>query len=179
MAKDAELRVEINVEPMRMFRSKLRDSMSSGPVRDMYTQWAARMRSFWRERYDKYSKGGGDWKRLEPETVKRRKAGKDGNKTASILRDTNTLYRALHPKIQQPGRYTERGPAFIIIGYGGSGIHPDAGVTIQKVAMWHQMGMGNNPTRKIIVDPDQKTRDGMIKDGNRALAKLSKQTGNQ
>jgi hypothetical protein len=48
---------------------------ASGPFRDMLVQWAARYRGFAQRRFDKYSKGGGDWAPLKPATIAARRQG--------------------------------------------------------------------------------------------------------
>ena len=178
---DQGVQIEIDIKGMEKFRKKLRrGGLASGPVKDMYTQWAARLRGYWKEQYDINSKGGGSWDGLSKETIRRRKKGKDGNKTGSILRDTGTLMRAISPRVPgAPGKHTLRGRNGIEIGYGGNDVHPNVNATIAQVALWHQTGAGNNPVREIIVDPDKRTLEGMQSDTDRALDKLSKQTGNQ
>lgn len=53
---------------------------SDGPVRKAMRQWAARYRAFLQERFDKYSKGGGDWPPLK---YKRKRGGKSKGKVKS------------------------------------------------------------------------------------------------
>ena len=54
-------------------------------------------------------------------------------------------------------------------GYGGSGRHPEARMTVRRLAMIHNDGLGVVPQRKIIVRPDSATRQLMIADGERIL----------
>jgi len=176
--QDSNVTIEVDIKGMERFKGKL--NSRSSPIMDkMYIQWAERLRSYWKERFDTWSKGGGAWVGLSKETIRRRKKGKDGTKTASILRNTNTLYKAIDPKLKSPGKLTNKGKNYIEIGYGGPDKHPSVNATIAQVATWHQTGAGFNPVRKIIVNPNARTRKGMEEDADRALAKLSKQTGNQ
>jgi hypothetical protein len=53
----------------------LRES-GNGPIRQAMHQWAVRYRSFLQERFDRFSKGGGDWAPLAVMTILRRRAGR-------------------------------------------------------------------------------------------------------
>lgn len=151
---------------------------SSGPIDAMITQWGVRYRSFAQERYDKYSKGGGDWAPLKESTIKRRRHGRNkSGLSAAILRDTNTMFTVLSPVFRnQPGALQQRLSDGILVGFGGPHRHPSGGTaTIADIATFHNEGAGNLPQREIIVAPPSYVIDGMAQDGNRALQKLAEQ----
>lgn len=84
----------------------LKKAIERGDIDDVIalvaTKWGARYRSFVQERFDIFSKGGGDWPPLKASTVARRRKGRKKSKKprATILRDTNTLFTALQPQFR-------------------------------------------------------------------------------
>lgn len=103
-----------------------------------------------------------------------------GTYNAAILRDTGILFAALQPQfVGAPGQLQERLPNGIRVGIGGPSAHPDAGgkggrVTIGDIAFFHDQGLGRNPRRQIIVEPDQATLDAMVRDLDTAIARMLK-----
>ena len=133
-----------------------------------YEKWlrriARRMRSQWFHRFDRFSRGGGNW----PST-KRRK-GSRGRGRAKILRKTNTLIRALSPVFRGlAGQWEKIRGNSVETGYGGSARHPEAKMTVLSLARIHNDGLGIVPRRQIIVQPNAETRRLMIQDGERIL----------
>jgi hypothetical protein len=59
----------------RAIDSDLRRS-GNGPIRACFKKWAARYRSFLRERFSRLSRGGGEWPSLALSTLLRRRRGK-------------------------------------------------------------------------------------------------------
>ncbi len=49
---------------------------AEGPITVAFKQWAVRYRAYTQERFDKFSKGGGDWAPLKESTKRRRRTGK-------------------------------------------------------------------------------------------------------
>ena len=156
----------------------LRSAGGSGPIRKAFNQWAFIYRSFLHERFDKFSKGGGNWAGLSPATKRARKKSKKGKnkrgkktkaaipagETFSILRNDGLLYNALQPSLsgKRPGALKKHIAFGVRVGYGGSSKHPSGkGLTIQQIASYHQSGGGRLPQRQIIVDPDGKTQKRM------------------
>lgn len=199
--------VIVNLEPLKQFASIIENDLrrnGSGPIRRAIKQWGRRYRAFARERFDKFSKGGGDWQKLADSTKKRRRG-----KTYSILKDTEILFAALTPTFQnRPGQFEQDIPFGIRVGYGGPGRHPvrskaktkkgrtrarlragkggffRAGprmstATVADIAGFHNEGVrypnGKVVKREIIVQPDQTTIDGCVEDMLRALETLGKQ----
>lgn len=133
-----------------------------------YQKWlqraARRLRSFWFNRFDRFSRGGGNWK-----STKRRK-GSRGRNRARILRKTQTLIRALSPVFRGlAGQWEKIRGNSIETGYGGSARHPEAKMTVLSLARIHNNGLGIVPRRQIIVRPDAATREQIRSDGERIL----------
>lgn len=153
-------------------------TLDSPARRKVYKQWAARFRSFLQLRFDKFSRGGGNWPRLKKQTIARRRTGrrakKIGRKT-SLLRDTDTMFSALDVRFtSKPGAIEKMVRNGIKVGFGGPAKHPKASMTVAKLAVIHQEGKGNVPQRKIIVGPDRRTKQGMASDVVRGWKKKVK-----
>lgn len=165
----------------------------AGPLRKVFKQWAARARSFLQERFDDYSKGGGDWLPLAQSTIEGRRGGTSKNKkrsslarlkggglgramrkgspvVVSILRDKGQLFAALSPAfVGAPGAVEEDVPFGVRIGFGGSAKHEDSDVTIADIASFHQEGGARLPQRMLIVPPSESVQEMMAGDLRRAL----------
>lgn len=165
--------VVVNLVPLKEFRGVVQSDLAgatNGPVRRAFKQWGYRYRTWAQQRFDAYSKGGGDW----PPLKTKRKRGELA--AASILRDTNTLFTALDPTFSnKPGQLEEKIPFGIRVGFGGPHRHPSGTATIADIAMFHDQGMGNNPQRQIIVDPPVQVVLQMARDMERGLATLVKE----
>lgn len=192
MANDSvRIKVKLNLEPLeRIPRALRRQSLGGeGPVRDTFRQWAARWRSFTRQRFDRLSKsGGGEWKGLEESTKKGRRKGRrrsTGARLFAILRDTNLLFNAVITTLggssktwKKPGGLQQDIKAGIRVGYGGPALHTKRNgttkgkATIADIAAFHQTGAGHLPERKIVVAPDDATIRRMNGDLERGVKKL-------
>jgi hypothetical protein len=169
--------VKMNLKPLERLVSKI--ERGSGPLRDVYLQWAARYRSYARRRFARAGRGGGVWTPLAESTKRarnrKRKAarGHKGPRHHTILRDTDTLFNALDPQIEQAGSLRQLLRKGIRVGYGGSSRHPKATrLTIARLAEIHHRGLGRVPARPIIVKPDKRTLDGMVRDLHRGLKRI-------
>lgn len=163
--------VSVDLSGLQQFGQQVDDGLrnGTGPFKAMYEQWAARYRAFVQERFDTFSRGGGDWRPLK---YKRKRGSRE---RASILRDTNTMFRALNPTFQgQPGALQQHIPYGIEVGFGGNAMHPSTQgkITVAELARIHHLGLGHVPARTIIVDPSAQVVAGMVKDAERAVAKL-------
>jgi hypothetical protein len=138
-------------------------------------KWAARYRAYTRRRFAINSRGGGEWAPLKAATIRRRRKGRGVGVVAAILRDTGTLFTALTVKFQEKPGALEQILFFlgkkhgIRVGFGGPEKHlPRKGKmpkrTIAEIAHIHDQGLGNNPKRRIIHQPDEKTFAGMARD---------------
>lgn len=135
----------------------------AGAVKIGLRQWGVIYRASMQERFVKFSMGGGNWRRLRPATIRRRRqriANTRFGRTASILRDTGTLFAALNP-VLSPGSKEEMTKFGILVGFGGAARHPGGRRTIKEIAEIHQSGLGRVPKREIIVKPDKATTDVM------------------
>lgn len=182
--------VKIDLSGLQRYQQAIAQDLrtrANGPVRQAMHQWAARFRSFLQLRFDKFSKGGGDWPDLAESTKRRRQKArkthasrkKSGSATRSfaILRDTGTLFAALTPAFaRKPGQLQEDIPFGVRVGFGGPAKHPEGKTTIAAIAAAHQAGAGPLPVRKIVVPPDQATMDAMAGDMERALERLAGET---
>jgi len=181
--------VRLNLEPLRRFAAAIRGDLrrtSNGPVRRAMRQWAARYRSFAQQRFDRYSKGGGDWPPLAASTKRRRQKARKGSKgrkkgaarSFSILRDNDLLFEALEtPWTSKPGALQEDISFGIRVGYGGPARHPGGKASIADIAGFHDTGAGNLPRRQIIDVPDARTLVAMANDTERALGEMARITG--
>jgi hypothetical protein len=132
-------------------------------------QWAFLYRAWAQNRFDKYSKGGGDWPALSPITIRRRR-GKGQN--VAILRDTGLLFMVLQPVFQNiAGSIETFGNFSVTTGYGGSALHTGTGsrATIADIASFHNYGMGHNPKREIIAAPDDRLYEKLTDVANKNL----------
>lgn len=184
--------VTIDLGPLRKYRTALEADFrlrANGPVRKGFKQWGARYRSFLRERFDKYSKGGGDWAPLSPKTIARRRKGRArttvrGERdrrfklgTVSILRDKGIMFAALDPVFRnKPGQLQDDIPFGIRVGFGGAAPHGDDKITVAYLALIHDQGLGHVPARVIVVAPDSATQRGMASDMERAHNQMVKDT---
>lgn len=165
--------VSVALQRLRRFRALLASQMAgeSGPVNDAVLQWAVRTRAYLQQRFDAYSKGGGDWPPLADSTVARRRQGSD-----TILRDIGLLYGALEPVFSgAPGALEQRTQFGVRVGFGGNTSHSGGPATIADIAGYHQTGGGYLPMRRIIVTPTAAVQNAMAADMDRALNKLKDQ----
>jgi len=149
---------------------RLKDSLRSGNLRRVFNRWGVRYLSFAQERFDKYSKGGGDWTPLKKSTIDRRRSGTKRSKSSglpktTILRDTGVLLNTLDFRTKVRGQLREDLPNGIRVGFGGPARHGSGGIaTIADIASFHDSGAGHLPKRTIIAQPDQITIKQMVDD---------------
>lgn len=127
-----------------------------GPVKDVQRSWADLYRAFIVKRFTLFSLGGGNWKPISDKRAK-----KKGHRR--ILVDTRFLRLKLSAIIDVI-RVTSRSMVF---GFRSTIHHPTANMPVADLAEIHQQGLGNNPERKILVEPD----DQSIKDMKKAAKK--------
>ena len=125
---------------------------------------AQRYRSFLFKRFDRFSRGGGNWK-----STNRRKSSR-GQRRPFILRISHALMRALSPIMRGlPGQYERINGNTIETGYGGNAKHPNSSLSVKQLAVIHQKGTASIAARPIIVQPDTRTRQLMISDLERSI----------
>ena len=145
----ATLKIASFIQYVQFWKAGRRGELNVGFVR-LYEKWAVAYRAFLRHRYRRLSKGGGAWK--------------DNATNTPILRVTDTLYDALTPVFKGlPGQYQKFVPGGVQVGIKG-GKHPDAIITVGRLAAIHNVGEGRMPKRQIIVRPDGKTSQAITKE---------------
>lgn len=152
--------VQVRLDKIEKIRERTK------PDGEALTKWKKRSaqayRSFLFKRFDRFSRGGGNWK-----NTKRRKSGK----TKFILRKTHTVFKALSPVFRSlPGQYERLDRTYIETGFGGQAKHPEGnGKTVAAIAKIHNNGEGIMPVRKIIVRPNSETVQKIIADLDRTV----------
>jgi hypothetical protein len=118
-------------------------------------------RAFLFDRFNRFSRGGGNWKKTQrwkrnkPRRGGQFKVAGGGKRFHLILRDTNTLMNALTPEFsRKPGQYQKLSGNSIIIGIKG-GKHPKFKGSVGKLAAIHNYGKGRMPKRQIFVMASQ------------------------
>ena len=173
--------VNINLYKLRKFRDTLNADLrlsSNGPVRKALDEWGSLISLFLLNRYERFSRGQGNWRQLSPVTI----AGKiRRGLLLLILRATDTLYDYLNPTFsKKPGELSEAVPFGVRVGWGKNmeRLHPDSKTkTIADIARFHQEGRGRLPQRKIIAPPDQDTINKMRAVMQTAVKQMAKDAG--
>lgn len=123
---------------------------------------AQKYRSFLYKRFDRFSRGGGNWRTNQRTRGKRRPK-------KFILRMSHTLFRSLSPVFRGlPGQFERITTDSIEVGIKG-GRHPNASISVGRLAEIHHTGEGIQSERKIIVRPDTKLRQTLVNDLSRIL----------
>lgn len=201
MSTSVEATVTIDLTALKKYGAAVDSQLhgtSNGPVAKAIRQWGFRYRSWAQERFDKFSKGGGDWPDLAESTKRARRQGKGKKQkirkakttgktdrrfkkvnvsgTFSILRDIGLLFAVVSPTFSgQPGALEQKIPFGIRIGFGGPSAHGSSKATIADIASYHQAGKGHLPKREIIVAPPAHVTVQMSGDMERALRQLGQE----
>lgn len=89
--------VTIDVKGLKGVQNLLRNGSASPVRRAMFNQWAARYSTFTRRRFERLSRGGGEWPPLAPSTIAKRRTGgkfrKYGQTRADAVRDIKERLR--------------------------------------------------------------------------------------
>lgn len=152
MAPPRRATVRLDLRGLLKFRFLSKDSGDA----KMYAQWRARYLGMTRKRFLANSRGGGEWPDLSASTIARRRKG-----SSSILRDTGTMFGALD--LSNASNF-EMVSAGIKVGFLGPAMAQDGKITNADLAAIHNFGLGSNPERVIIHEPDAVTINGMLKD---------------
>lgn len=162
----------------------------NGPIRRALHQWGELYLGFLKTRFSDFSRGGGDWPPLSPnsirEKVRKSRAALQGKKkrkrleafeanlasgTANfpILRDRGIIFRALQPGADgNEFKHVQNG---VLVGIGGPARHPSSNqASIAEIAAFHQRGGKWLPQRRIVVGPDQPTFSQMQSVMRRAIS---------
>lgn len=123
-------------------------------------------RSFLYHRFDKFSRGGGNWK----QTNRNKQGRRNKRRGRFILRYSHTLYKSLSPIYRGlPGQLEQYQGDSMVVGIGGSSKHPSGNITVGELAAIHHFGLGVQDARKIVVRPDSKLRKVFVNDLRKAL----------
>ena len=128
----------------------------------------------------KRTKGGKRKLTLKRALNSAKKLFKKGPKTTvkvkiAMLQDTRTLFMALAPVLATGlGAYELGFDGGIRVGLEG-GSHP-GGTTVSDIAIYHHIGAGNLPVRRIFRDPDSELINDMSNDLRRGIRKLGAET---
>lgn len=118
---------------------------------------AMKYRSFLYKRFDRFSRGGGNWRKT--------KAMKRSKKKKFILRISHTLFKALSAVFRKlPGQFEEFKEGKVLTGIGGPGKHPNANMKVGRLAAIHHHGEGYQTQRKIVVRPDSELKKVLVQD---------------
>lgn len=157
-------RFKLNLRPFK----KLIRSLRRRPVDEAVgKQWLSRYSAFVRRRYK--NQGDGEWKKLAPSTIAKRRKNSD-----VILRDTGTLLNAL--SVNAPGNFNKRIRRGVRFGFSKTK-HTGGKRTMRQIAIWHETGAGRNPKRTILVEPNDKLVKSMGRDLRRSIERRGKRSG--
>lgn len=125
-----------------------------GPVRRALQSWELAYRAFVLKRFDRFSRGGGDWRDIKEETKARKRS-------SAILVDRRYLRLGLQSGIGRISEIQRTGSVTLNMGFTRSSKHKTSGLTIAALATIHDRGLGVVPRRRILVPPDAQTRQRM------------------
>ena len=102
MAPVAQVQVVVDLSGCRQFRTALRAGLMghAGPVRDALQLWANEYLSFTQERFDVFSKGGGNWAPLAESTERARRD------VAKVRRNVAKARRSLRKAVERKRKAT-------------------------------------------------------------------------
>jgi len=90
--------VRVNLAPLLRYRDRIAQGLAGGgdgnPIRRAFRQWAHIYRAFLQRRFNRFSRGGGDWKPLAKSTILGRRASRGGTRRQKITRARKTEARA-------------------------------------------------------------------------------------
>ena len=91
--------VRVDLAPLIRYRGRIAQALAGGggddnPVRRALRQWAAIYRAFLRERFDRFSRGGGEWKALAESTILARRAKGGGTRRQKAGKARKAIARA-------------------------------------------------------------------------------------
>ena len=155
------MNLDVEVKTNWKNHQSVSDSIESGhgPVRDVLTSFERTYRAFVLKRFDKFSRGGGDWKPLSLWTILWKLSTK-------ILVDTRAMRMAL-PTAVRSVAFTRNS---VIFGFVSDTIHPVSNLPIAEMLSIHHEGRGVVPARPILVVPDQETKAKILKQATKEMA---------
>jgi hypothetical protein len=108
-----------------------------------------------RDRFVRFSRGGGNWRKLAPSTLAARRNRNKGS--VAILRDTSAMFASFQPTIlKTSGMSIPKAKLGFDVNFGRPASHY-SGMTTDRLMRLHHTGAGRLPARKLIVGMDDKT----------------------
>ncbi len=144
------LRARQKLDLRRLQRLQRDLQTSTGAVEEARKDCADLYRDFIVRRFVLFSYGAGTWPHLKQSRIK-----KKGH--SRILVDTRFLLQKLAAIIDIV-RETHRS---LFMGFRSTIRHPTAKMQVAELAEIHNSGLGNNPKRPILVEPDNQTNKMM------------------
>lgn len=142
---------------------------------DAFNQVNRLYRAFLRERFVKFSRGGGNWKKLAASTLKARRNKNKGS--VAILRDTDAMFASFQPSIVKTFGIVKKKAKLGFNVTFGSPIPHHSGVSTITLMKWHHSGAGRLPARKLVVDMDIRTARRAARIFERAMARVMARRG--
>ena len=159
-----DTKVIINLRSLKRFE---RNISSGTHVKNALEEWGKIYNEFMVRRYEKFAAGGGNWRRLKTETVKRKKQNK-----YKVLIEFGDLLRKL--KAQAAIRKT----ASLSVSAGVTrGAMHRSGLNVADLVTIHQLGRGRVPARQIVVQPDAATKKKLVDIMDRAIERERRASG--
>lgn len=163
------IEVKVEIEGLKRLRKQVDRNPALG--KEIANAWSIIYRAFTRQRFHRFSRGGGDWAPLAESTLKRRRKG-SGEGNAAILRDTGAMFAALQPALGSAGLLqSEPRPLGFTAFLGGTQSYAN-GPTLVEVAEFQHKGGGRLPSREILVQPDVGIIKQMSAKAKQIVAKL-------
>lgn len=162
MAKHSKVSVRIPVNLAKLAGQGATPEM----IQEALEKTAGPYYAFLRTRFEEFSAGGGDWAPLAESTLERRRHG-SGSGDDQILRDTGGLMRSINNLGQYGGKQEISGTTLVFsfapVQHGPDSAGRPSKGTYAAIAAAHQEGNPdrNLPQRKIIVPPDEETKEQM------------------
>lgn len=150
-------KVVMDTRPLQKFAASVRGT-NAPELQSMFRAWGTVYLNDMQRRYRKQASGGGDWKALAPETIKRKtsktpRKGHKGPRSTNILIDTGLLMGAL--TAGGKGSHIELIPGGVKVGVSTAMHDTVSGLSFAQLLMIHHDGKGKNPKRPILVPPSE------------------------
>lgn len=145
-----KLKVRADLRGFEALQEALRVDLrtkGTGPLRIAFQESANIMQQYLRNRFLALSGGRGKWKELADSTIRKKKGDE------RILRHKrDLLLTSILTDMTQKGYF---------VGYIEDVPHPDARVSTEQLAIYHHYGEGNNPERRVLVEPPVNVKSRM------------------
>lgn len=162
MADQEWAQLTFPVRELRTLREEL--ARPKGPVKAALNTWALVHRAFLLRRFTTFSRGGGNWRPLKPDTV----AAKG---SSGILIDRGFLKMGLGAGIGLIR--TDIGQMIrLTIGFNNKRKHPRSQLSIADLATIHHLGLGVVPARRILVPPDAQAKEELKNTMTRVVKRI-------